>query len=113
MAILVIHSPATPAQVDQMTEALGSYIKIAVDIGRRALAGGGSLHADCEQALLDHGARQEDIWGADWYPDTREVGFESLINVRPRQGNAGLEIEDAAIRQRVEDIVRHLLGTSR
>jgi len=30
------------------------------------------------------------VWGADWYPDTGEVGFEALINIRPRQQNYGI-----------------------
>jgi hypothetical protein len=39
----------------QMLEALGIYIKLAVDIERQLLAGGGELHTDCEQTLLKNG----------------------------------------------------------
>ncbi len=46
-----------------MLETLGSYIKLAVDIEREVVAGGGELHADCEQVLLEAGSRQEAIWG--------------------------------------------------
>jgi hypothetical protein len=74
------------------------------------LAGGGILHADCEAVLLEAACRQEDIWGADWIPEEQQVRFEALINIRPRQGNRKLEIEDPAIRAKVEAIVRHLLG---
>jgi hypothetical protein len=51
-----------------MLQALETYIKLAVDIRRGILAGGGVMHADCESALLDDGGQQEDIWGADWTP---------------------------------------------
>jgi hypothetical protein len=42
-----------------------------VDIKREILAGGGILYADCEAILLKDGSKQEDIWGADWIPETK------------------------------------------
>lgn len=107
----VIHflrKPATPEQVRQMLETLGTYIKVAVDVERGVLAGGGVLHADCEAALLEDGGRQEDIWGADWNPSSREVQFESLINIRPKQKNPSLELKDPQLRQKVEATIRRL-----
>ena len=93
-----------------MLQALGDYIKLAVDIRRGILAGGGILHADCESALLEDGSRQQDVWGADWNPAGQEVTFESLINIRPRLNNRSLEIEDSTIRRRVAQISVELLG---
>ena len=81
-----------------------------MDIERGILAGGGELHADCEAVLLENGSKQVDIWGADWYPLTQEVGYESLINIRPRQNNRSMEIQYAMIRQQVAHIVQQLLG---
>ena len=45
----------------QMLEALGIYIKLAVDVERGIVAGGGELHADCEQILLAEGSKQKDV----------------------------------------------------
>jgi hypothetical protein len=84
-------------------------IKLAVDVARGILAGGGELHFDCEQLLLDEGSQQENIWGADWYPQTKEVGFESIINIRPRQQNMTMEVRDLQLKARIEKIVRYLL----
>jgi len=53
---------AREAQVEEMLEELGVYIKVAVDIESRILAGGGYLHADCEAELQPDGSRQEAIW---------------------------------------------------
>ena len=61
--ILIIRSRASKQQVEEMLQALVGYIKLAVDIKRGVLAGGGILHADCESLLLDDGSKQEDIWG--------------------------------------------------
>lgn len=93
-----------------MMEALDTYIKLAVDIRRGVLAGGGVMHADCESALLEDGSQQEDVWGADWTPASQQVTFESLINIRPRQGNRSLDIQDPEIRSRVAQITLDLLG---
>jgi hypothetical protein len=43
--ILIIREQATPEQMQQMLASLGIYIKLAVDIERYILAGGGELHA--------------------------------------------------------------------
>jgi len=108
--IHLLYSRATKQQLDEMLETLGVYIKLAVDIRRGILAGGGALHADCEAVLLGEGSRQEDIWGADWIPSTQQVRYEALINIRPRQNNPAMEILDPAIRERVGEIVQRLLG---
>ncbi len=108
--ILIIRESATPEQITQMAETYyGLMIKLAVDVKQEILAGGGELHADCEQSLLDNGSQQENIWGADWYPELKRVGFESLINIRPRQQNRSMEIQDHSLRESVERIVRKLL----
>ena len=108
--IHIIRTRATKQQMEEMLQVLGTYVKLAVDLERGILAGGGALHADCEAVLLEEGGRQENIWGADWVPSAQQVTFESLINIRPRQNNPSLEILDSGIRERVAEIVKPLLG---
>ncbi len=91
-----------------MLEELEDYVKLAVDIEQSVAAGGGALHADCEAVLLDRGSKQENIWGADWIPQIREVRYESFINIRQRQNNPAMTILDPALRARVEEVVRKL-----
>ncbi len=93
-----------------MLDSLGTYIKLAVDIRRRIIAGGGVLHADCEAVLLEDGSKQEDIWGADWLPETEQIKTEALINIRLKQGNRSMSIQDNKICRRVEQIVTQLLS---
>ena len=109
MKILLIQNRAKKEEIKQMLTALKSYIKLAVDIKREVLAGGGILHADCEAVLLKDGSKQDDIWGADWIPDTKQISFEALINIRPRQNNPSMKINDPVIREKLEEIVRSLL----
>ena len=107
--IHVILERATPQQLQEMLEELKTYIKLAVDVRRRIVAGGGALHADCETALIEEGSQQTDIWGADWLAKSREVRYESLINIRPKQGNRTMTIADSALRTTIEAIVRERL----
>jgi len=106
--VYLLRERATPQQVAEMLEELQTYIKLAVDVTHGIAAGGGEWHADCEQVLLADGSRQEDIWGADWSPSTRQVTFEAFINIRPRQNNRGMQIQNPELRKQVEAIVRHL-----
>ena len=108
--IYIIRERATPDQIEEMSQMLQTYIKLAVDIDRGILAGGGAMHADCEAVLLEDGSQQEYIWGADWNPSAQQVSFESLINIRPRQQNPSMEILDAKIRKQVAEIVVKRLG---
>ena len=109
MGIVIVRVPATAEQVAEMRTMFGDVIKLVVDLKREILAGGGELHADCEEVLLVDDAKQEDLWGGDWYPETREVGFDSLINIRPQHGNRSMELQSPALRERFETIVRSLL----
>lgn len=82
--ILLLRDRATAEQFEQMLQQHKFYIKTAVDIERRVLAGGGELHADCEEKLLDDGSRQQDIWAASFMPVTGKISYESMVNLRPR-----------------------------
>ena len=89
---------------------LEAFIKVVVDVRQGVLTGGGEMHADGERALLEQGSLQEDLLGANYYPDTREIRFEALINIRPRQGNRSMILQDRQLRARMETVIRQLLG---
>lgn len=110
MAILVLTEKASVDQVRAMTEVYSGMIKIVVDIRRQSLAGGGEMHADCESVLLEQGSEQDDLWGANWYPEEQRTEFESLINIRPRLGNRSIVIQDEGLRQKVAQITQQILG---
>lgn len=110
MIVHIIRDRATPAQMHEMLDALGIYIKLAVDVELGILAGGGELHVDCEQVLLGEGCEQKNIWGADWYPFNQTVGYESIINIRPSDNNRSMEIQDSVLRSRINQVVKSFLG---
>lgn len=72
--IHLISTRVTSDEVRDMLQVFGDFIKLAVDVERGILAGGGALHADCEAVLLENGSNNDDVWGADWYPFTQQIG---------------------------------------
>lgn len=97
-----------------VTRFFEDMVKFVVDVERGLAAVGGELHADAEAILLEEGSLQEDLWGANYYPDMDEddcIEYTSLINIRPSQGNRSTLVEDADTRARVRDIAFRLIGT--
>jgi hypothetical protein len=98
------------ALVDRFFEDMVKYV---VDVERQVIALGGELHADAEALLLEDGSRQEDLWGANYYPGMGAadcIEYTSLINIRPSQGNPMMEIEDQVTRTRVRELTFRLIG---
>jgi hypothetical protein len=90
----------------------GDFVKAVVDVRQSVMAVGAELHADEEASLLELGARQADLWGINIHPDrpaAERVEFDSMINVRPAQGNRSRSVDDPEIRQRIQDIVARLV----
>ena len=81
------------------------YVKLAVELEQGILAGGGEWQADCEAVLPELDFEHMNIWDAGWLWQTQQVTFDSLINIRPNQGNRSLELEDPRLRERVQNIV--------
>ena len=97
-------------ELGYMAESIyGGLVKADVDIAQKIIVVDADLHADIEQFMLDNGSRQEDLWGINLYPDkfgTPEfIEFDSMINIRPRQGNRSRYVEDADVRAKITDIV--------
>lgn len=112
--ILVLDQKIDPADLARLVAAFfEDMIKYVVDVEKGRAAVGGELHADAEQLLLQEGSLQADLWGANYYPGKGREGcieYTSLINIRPSQGNRGMEIVDPAIRERVRELTFALIG---
>jgi len=108
--ILILLKKATDEEVKKVAQDLDGYIKFVVNIKQEILAAGGKLHSDGEKLLLGQGSRQEDLWGGGLDLETDEIDFDSMINLRPGQGNPSREVLSAEIRKKIEGIVRRILG---
>src|SRR5512147_1452847 len=108
--ICLLKQKATVSDIQNMLEQYEEMIKTVVDIRRRLLSGGGEMYADCEIVLLEDGSEQDDLWGANWYPNEQRIEYESLINIRPRLGNRSILLQDENLRRQVEAVTQEILG---
>ena len=82
----------------------GNFVKAVVDVDRKIMALDADLHADQEAYLLENGSKQQFLWGINIYPDLPEkdmIEFDSMINLRPSQGNRSRGVEDAKIQEKI------------
>lgn len=93
-------------------ELFGDLVKAVVDIEKRVMVVGGELHADEENHLLEFGSQQENLWGINIYPQKEKdewIEFDSMINIRPSQGNRSRNVENREIQKKIIDIVQNLI----
>ncbi len=86
----------------------GNLVKAVVDVEKNILVVDAELHSDQEAYLLQLGSKQENLWGINIYPDLNEderVEFDSMINLRPSQGNNSRGVENEEIQKKILDIV--------
>ena len=109
----IVREPIGMDELRQLAvDQFGDFVKAVVDVRAGVMAVGAELHADEEALLLEQGARQADLWGINLYPDrpaAERVEFDSMINVRPAQGNRSRSVDDPGIRQRIQEVVARLV----
>lgn len=88
---------------------LGSFVKIVVDIKRKIISAGCELHIDCAEELIKEGSLNTDLWGANIYPEDKKIDFVSMINIRPKDNNRSMEIQDQEIKKEIEVIIKELI----
>ncbi|MFH1789977.1 MAG: DUF5674 family protein [bacterium] len=94
-------------------QGFGDFVKVVVDIEQKIMAINGDMHSDEEATLLKHGSKQENLWGINIYPDLQGenyIEFDSMINIRPRQGNRSRNVEDFDIQRQIREAVANLIG---
>lgn len=87
-------------------------VKAVVDVNRKVMAIGGELHSDEEAALMDDGSNQQDLWGINLYPwesGDEWIEFDSVINIRPSQGNRSRGVDDPERRRLIIEMVSTLI----
>jgi hypothetical protein len=93
-------------------ETFGNMVKAVVDVKRKIMAVDAELHADEEAYLLENGSDQRDLWGINLYPEVSGddfIEFDSMINLRPAQGNRTRGVEDAKTQEKIRLIVSTLV----
>ena len=87
----------------------GNMVKAVVDVERELVAVDAELHSDLEALLLDDGSKQRNLWGVNLYPELEGdefLEFDSMINLRPSQGNMSRSVENKDIREKIVLVVK-------
>lgn len=96
--------------IDKM---FGDMVKADVDVAKKLVIVDMPMHYDGEQELLENGSKQKDIWGVNLHPadyGTDDfIEFDSMINIRPGQGNASRDVLDERVRQRIIEIINEVV----
>jgi hypothetical protein len=116
MPISLIEQPIDKSELAEIAkERFGDLVKAVVDVEKGIMAVGGELHADEEALLLEEGSKQRNLWGINLYPDKSGeelIEFDSIINLRPSQGNRSRDVNDPIARQKIKEIVNQLIKKS-
>ncbi|MDO8489772.1 MAG: DUF5674 family protein [Candidatus Omnitrophota bacterium] len=92
-------------ELKQMAVAtFGNLVKAVVDVDKEIIAVDAELHSDLVALLLKDGSKQKNLWGINFYPEIKgddSVEFDSMINMRPSQGNRSCGVENEEIRKKI------------
>lgn len=107
----------TSISLQQLTEMAKkmdyNLVKAVVDVERGIMVVDAPLHSDEETFLLDEESQQEHLWGINIFP--AEYGkdgfivFDSMINVRPWEGNKSRNVENQETQKIIIEIVTRLV----
>jgi len=110
----IVRDPIAVSLLAQMADRMfGELVKAVVDVELGIMAIDAEMHSDEEALLLGEGSRQAGLWGINLHP--RQFGtpafieFDSIINIRPSQGNRTRSVDDPAARAQVRSVIDRLV----
>ena len=112
--MLMVRDTISLTELKKMAEKMfGRLVKAVVDIEQEIMVVDAGLHSDQESLLLEEGSQQEHLWGINIFPDqidsTEFIVFDSMINLRPGQGNKSRSVENQEIQKKIIAIVNKLV----
>jgi Protein of unknown function (DUF5674) len=109
----IVRDKITLDELKKMSEKMyNRLVKAVVDIEKEIMALDVEMHADAELALLEEESQQEYLWGINFYPELdidHWIEFDSIINIRPGQGNRTRSVEDKGLQEKIKKIVNRMV----
>lgn len=105
--IITKSEPFTKEEIGKLKEVFDVYIKTVIDIKKKVCSAGMDRHYQGEEILLKEGSKQADIWGGGLDLETKEVDYNSFINIRPSDNNTSNEIQNSEIRQVYQELTKY------
>jgi len=108
--IITKSEPFSKNEIQQLAEQFEVYIKTVIDIEKEVCSAGMDRHFEGEQVLLQQGSKQSDLWGGGIDLETKEIDFNSFINIRPRDNNTKNEIQSEEIKKVYKELTEYFFG---
>lgn len=105
--IITKSTPYTKEEIEKLKDEFDNYIKTVIDINRKICSAGCNRHFESEKILIEQGSNQPDIWGGGVDLSTKEVDFNSFINIRPADNNQSNDILDSGKRKIYDDLTKY------
>jgi hypothetical protein len=108
--MMIVNGSISIKELRDMSKGMfGNLVKAVVDVEKGLLALNAELHSDLEALLIADGSKQKDLWGINLYPEISGedfIEFDSMINIRPSQGNRSRGIESEVIRDKIFRLIK-------
>ena len=104
--IITKSTPYTKEEIEKLKEQFDSYIKTVIDIENKTCSAGADRHFESEKILLEQGSKQSDVWGGGIDVDSKNIDFNSYINIRPTDNNTANELLDPEKRKIYDELTR-------
>ena len=112
----IIKQPVPRSHLIPLAEKMdGELVKAVVDINAGLIALDSPMHVDLEALLLDNGSEQSALWGINLYPEISNedwLEYDSVINLRPGDGNRSRGVDDPNVKERIRVLVNSLFAAS-
>lgn len=105
--IITKSEPFAEDEIAKAKERFDSYIKTVIDIDKKVCSAGADRHVESEEILLGQGSKQSNLWGGGLDIETKEIDYNSFINIRPNDNNMSNEIQNAKIREEFNALMKY------
>lgn len=109
MEILIVREPVDKKTLDALAQTWHhTLVKGVADIKTGLVALGGEWHMDANTKLIAEGSEQPNLWGFNIYQKEKgdeAIEYNSLINIRPAQGNRSMDITNEETQKAVRRVV--------
>lgn len=105
--IITKTKPFNLEEIEKLKEQFIVYVKTVIDIDNKICCAGMDRHFEGEQILLDKGSKQQSIWGGGIDLETKEIDFNSFINIRPLDNNTKNEIQSEEIKAKYKKLTEY------
>lgn len=108
--IITKNKPYTKKEIKELRQLFDVYIKTVIDVKKKICSAGCDRHFESEQLLLKQGSKQKGLWGGGFDLETLAVDCNSMINIRPDQGNRSNEIQDEKMRELFFELTKYFFN---